>query len=222
MWQIFTCFRSNKQSVTSEVWFKWKWASSLNELNSWTKPCPTQNMKLWDTKDVSTYLTSLSDIFIWSWCSSTVQCCKNMNISSDEYLCIVRVHKYSNDRAADGHLPAAFSWLSVLPLEFCTEQIHNPLITFYLRERHKVHRCINIQMNINGKYACLWNQTCFISLLWYCAAFHRTTLRKCLSKEHNETHMVRNWQLAVFTPVINNIRLGWSDHTTHVAAYTCY
>jgi len=150
-------------------------------------------MKLWDTKDVSTYLTSLSDIFIWSWCSSTVQCCKNMNISSDEYLCIVRVHKYSNDRAADGHLPAVFSWLSVLPLEFCTEQIHNPLITFYLRERHKVHRCINIQMNINGKYACLWNQTCFISLLWYCAAFHRTTLRKCLSKEHNETHMVRNW-----------------------------
>lgn len=58
-----------------------------------------------------------------------------MKKDEHEYLCIVTVHKHSNDRAADGHLPAAFSWLSVLPLEFCTEQIHNPLITFYLKER---------------------------------------------------------------------------------------
>jgi len=92
------------------------------------------------------FLIFLSEAGARQLCSAA----KNMNISSDEYLCIVRVHKYSNDRAADGHLPAVFSWLSVLPLEFCTEQIHNPLITFYLRERHKVHRCINIQMNING------------------------------------------------------------------------
>lgn len=58
-------------------------------------------------------------------------------ISSHEYFCIIRLHKYSNEGAADGHLPAAFSWLSVLPLEFCTAQSHNPLITFYLREREK-------------------------------------------------------------------------------------
>lgn len=50
----------------------------------------------------------------------------------------------------------------------------------------------NIQMYINCKYACLWKPTCFISLLWYCAAFHHTAFRECLSREHNETHMVRH------------------------------
>lgn len=55
--------------------------------------------------------------------------------SSLEYLRIIRAHKHSDESTADGHLPAAVSWLSVPPLEFCTAQSRNPSITIYLRHR---------------------------------------------------------------------------------------